>query len=130
MGSILKQFRHTVKLGTTRLPRCVFPDTCYAYGEILLSENKEEEALAAYIDAGEHAEAQQRIREIMYQRASNALAQGRQNEAALLFRRATGYKDAQLQALQLMKDSLLAAGSSHSAALRTDGTVLSAGAND
>ena len=29
-----------------------------------------------------------------------------------------------------MKDSLLAAGSSHSAALRTDGTVLSAGAND
>ena len=64
MGSILKQFRHTVKLGTTRLPRCVFPILAMAYGEILLSENKEEEALAAYIDAGEHAEAQQRIREL------------------------------------------------------------------
>ena len=106
----------------------------YADAEALLASGDYDGAAEAFEALGGYQDAAERAQDCPYIEAEQLLAQGKTAEASIAFGRIAGYKDARERSLALW-DTIavrvpLAAGWSHTAALKTDGTVIAVGDND
>ena len=106
----------------------------YADAEALLASGDYDGAAEAFEALDGYKDAAERARDCPYMEAEQLQAQGNTAEAAIAFEKIAGYKDARERSLALW-DTIavrvpLAAGWSHTAALKTDGTVIAVGGND
>ena len=106
----------------------------YADAEALLANEDYDGAAEAFEALGGYQDAAERAQDCPYMEAEQLQAQGNTAEAAIAFGKIAGYKDARERSLALW-DTIavrvpLAAGWSHTAALKTDGTVIAVGDND
>ena len=106
----------------------------YADAEALLANGDYDGAAEAFEALGGYQDAAARAQDCPYMEAEQLQAQGKTAEAAIAFGKIAGYKDARERSLALW-DTIavrvpLAAGWSHTAALKTDGTVIAVGDND
>ena len=106
----------------------------YADAEALLANGDYDGAAEAFEALGGYQDAAARAQDCPYMEAEQLQAQGNTAEAAIAFGKIAGYKDARERSLALW-DTIavrvpLAAGWSHTAALKTDGTVIAVGDND
>ena len=106
----------------------------YADAETLLAKGDYDGAAEAFEALNGYKDAAERAQDCPYIEAEQLQAQGNTAEAAIAFGKIAGYKDARERSLALW-DTIavrvpLAAGWSHTAALKTDGTVIAVGDND
>ena len=106
----------------------------YADAEALLANGDYDGAAEAFEALGGYQDAAARAQDCPYMEAEQLQVQGKNAEAAIAFGKIAGYKDARERSLALW-DTIavrvpLAAGWSHTAALKTDGTVIAVGDND
>ena len=106
----------------------------YADAEALLANGDYDGAAEAFEALGGYQDAAARAQDCPYMEAEQLQAQGKTAEAAIAFGKIAGYKDARERSLALW-DTIavrvpLAAMWSHTAALKTDGTVIAVGNND
>ena len=106
----------------------------YADAEALLANEDYDGAAEAFEALNGYKDAAERAQDCPYIEAEQLQAQGNTAEAAIAFGKIAGYKDARERSLALW-DTIavrvpLAAGWSHTAALKTDGTVIAVGDND
>ena len=106
----------------------------YADAEALLANEDYDGAAEAFEALNGYKDAAERAQDCPYIEAEQLQAQGNTAEAAIAFGKIAGYKDARERSLALW-DTIavrvpLAAGWSHTAALKTDGTVIAVGNND
>jgi tetratricopeptide (TPR) repeat protein len=105
----------------------------YANAEALLESGDDEAAIEIFSELGEYSDSTEQISAVYYAGAEDFLAGGNDFEAAVLFGKAGDYKDAYDRSMELWNQYLvrnsLAAGYSHTVALKSDGTVLAVGDN-
>ena len=100
----------------------------YADAEALLASGDYDGAAEAFEALDGYKDAAERARDCPYMEAEQLQAQGKSAEAAIAFGKIAGYKDARERSFSLWdtiaKRETLAAGSSHTVALKADGTVV------
>ena len=105
----------------------------YADAEELLANGDYDGAAEAFEALDGYKDAAARAQDCPYIEAEQLQAQGKNAEAAIAFGKIAGYKDARERSFALWdtitERETLAAGWSHTAALKTDGTVVAVGNN-
>lgn len=106
----------------------------YADAEALLASGDYDGAAESFEALDGYKDAAERARDCPYMEAEQLQAQGKSAEAAIAFGKIARYKDARERSFALWdtiaKRETLAAGSSHTVALKADGTVAAVGYNN
>ena len=110
------------------------PEVYYTQAEKLLAAGQYQEAVNAFEAARDYQDAQERVPEVYYAQAEKLLADGKKAEAALAFGAVSDYLDAKQRSTEVwstiaVRDTLVA-GSDHTVALKSDGTVVAVGDNE
>lgn len=105
----------------------------YAKAEALLEAGSYDEAAAIFKELGDYSDAKERCSKASYQMAEKLLAAGDIPAAAMAFGMAEDYLDARSRSFALWDEiavrNTISAGSTHTAGLRSDGTVTAVGLN-
>lgn len=109
----------------------IIPAVNYSKAEKLLAAGDYDSAIAAFVELGDYKDATKRK---SYCEAELFLQAGDMTRAAISFGKSVGYQDARERSMSLWDTiavrTTLAAGKAHTAALKTDGTVIAVGDND
>lgn len=115
----------------------VLPDKAYDDALSLMNAGKYDEAISAFDALDGHKDSAEKISECHYNKATTLLETSDTLHALSEFSKAGDYKDAPAQAAALRKVYLkskkmqtVSAGRNHTAALKTDGTIVAVGDND
>lgn len=113
------------------ITKVIIPAVKYSKAEKLLAAGDYDSAIAAFVELGDYKDA---AKGKTYCDAELFLQEGDTVQAAILFGKSAGYQDAQERSMSLWDTiavrTTLAAGKAHTAALKTDGTVIAVGDND
>ena len=111
--------------------KVIIPSANYSKAEKLLTAGDYDSAVTAFAELGSYQDA---AKGKAYCEAELFLQEGDTAQAAMLFGKSGGYQDAQERSMSLWDTiavrTTLATGEAHTAALKTDGTVIAVGDND
>ena len=111
--------------------KVIIPSANYSKAEKLLTAGDYDSAVTAFAELGSYKDA---AKGKAYCEAELFLQEGDTAQAAMLFSKSGGYQDAQERSMSLWDTiavrTTLATGEAHTAALKTDGTVIAVGDND
>ncbi len=111
--------------------KVIIPSANYSEAEKLLAAGDYDSAVTAFAELGSYQDA---AKGKAYCEAELFLQEGDTAQAAMLFGKSGGYQDAQERSMSLWDTiavrTTLATGEAHTAALKTDGTVIAVGDND
>ncbi|MBQ7097914.1 MAG: protein kinase [Clostridia bacterium] len=94
----------------------------------LLEDNDFDEAAAAFEEIIDYKDSSEMITETQYQKANYFMEQGQISDAFEIYKEIRGYKESAQMLANMGK--FLSAGRFHTAAIRTEGTVVAVGKND
>ena len=125
------------RVESTTEPQTATLENSYQNAVSLMASGKYDEAITIFESLNGYNDSKERISECHYKAASSVLEINHVLHALNRFSKAGNYKDAAEQAAALRKiyvkslqTQTLSAGRNHTAALKTDGTVVTAGSNE
>ncbi len=113
------------------ITKVIIPSSNYSKAEKLLDAGDYDSAIAAFVELGDYKDATKRK---SYCEAELFLQAGDMTRAAISFGKSAGYQDARERSMAMWDTiaarATLATGCSHTAALKSDGTVVAVGNNE